>query len=67
MTLKRIIKHRITGLYYAGNSVWTNNPEDAHVFEDLSLAFQAAHADGLEDCVVVVLRPGRAIDQFPIS
>ncbi len=63
-----MIKDRSNGRYYAGNSVWTPNPEEAKVFDDLAAAFETAHADGLENCAVVVFRIGtRQLDaQFPI-
>ena len=66
--LKRVIKHRPSGRYYAGSRVWTKDPNDAKVFSDLSVAMEAAHDDGLEDCCIIAFRTGSwEIDaQFPI-
>ncbi len=67
--LERVIKNRRTGRYYAGGGVWTSGAKEAKVFEDLSLAFQAARNDGLENCCIIVFRSGSGeVDaQFPIE
>lgn len=67
--LERVIKNRSTGNYYISSGRWTANAKEARVFEDLSLAFDAAHNDGLQNCTVVVFRArSREIDaQFQID
>ena len=64
---ERVIKNR-NGRYYAGGGVWTADAGEAKVFDDLSLAFEAAHEAGLENCFIIVFRKGpREVDaQFPI-
>ncbi len=66
--LKRVIKHRPSGRYYAGEGLWTADLERAKVFADLAVAMQTARDDGLEDSCIVVFRTGtREVDaQFPI-
>ena len=66
--LERVIKDRRTGSYYAARGVWTSDALEAKRFEDLSLAFDAAHDEGLENCCVIVFRSGtKEVDaQFPI-
>jgi len=65
----RVIKNRRTGKYYAAGGVWTANATEAKIFENLSLAFEAAQNDGLKSCCIIVFRSGsREVDaQFPID
>ena len=67
--LERVIKNRITGKYYVSSVCWTSNARHAKIFEDLPLAFDRAHNDGLQHCSVIVFRSGsREVDaQFPID
>jgi hypothetical protein len=67
--LQRVIKNRSTRNYYVSTGRWTSNARDAKIFKDLSLAFEAAHNDGLKNRTVVVFRTGsREVDaQFPID
>jgi hypothetical protein len=67
--LERVIKDRTTGNYYVSRDRWTSKPRQAKVFEDLSLAFQAAHNGHLQHCSVIVFRvPSGQVDaQFPID
>ncbi len=58
-TLKRLIKHRHTGRYYAENAHWTRDPNEAKVFHHLSVAMHVACSDGLKDNCVVVYRIGQ--------
>ena len=65
---QRVIKNRKNGTYYGGDGVWTADAGEAKVFDDLSLAFDAAHKAGLRNCCIIVFRSGsREVDaQFPI-
>ena len=67
--LERVIKNRSSAKNYAAGGVWTANPTEARIFEDLSLALEAAQNDGLKSCSIIVFRSGsREIDaQFPID
>lgn len=56
---KRVIQHRASGEYYAGQGFWTKHFAEAKLFADLALAFETAHQDGLTGCCVVVFRMGR--------
>ncbi len=65
--LRRLIKHRRSGKYYAGRGIWTADLEDAQVFDDLLVAMETGRAEGLEDCCVVVIIGDQEVDaQFAI-
>ncbi len=56
--IKRVIRHKTTEKYYAGNGQWVDNVDQAKDFSSLAEVYEETQKYGIHDCCVLILRFG---------